>query len=372
MNFHVVVDLGTSFLKSVIFSPASGRVKVFDFSKISYNSNSKLDFKLKLKSLISKLKEKANFNFIVFGVGEGIGWSKIKRAVFLRKNPKSKITKKEFENMIKIAQRDVFLEAKKEFKGRKIVPVLAKIKKVMIDREEIPSPLNLQGEEIYFKIMNFYLPLDFYKRLQRIFLPFKINFSFEYIPEILSTFHLLQYSNQKNIGSKNKIFIDIGGKSTQICNARDSEIEKIYTVPFGGDDVVEKFMKDLGIKKEDLVFKGEEITVSFKKERKMRPLNIQQKIQEILKENYLQWKTRFKNIVGDFQKELSPLEVYLFGGGSNFLSKDELRRDFAKFPFRCIIKKIGPLDLRNVSNFDLDDSQATIPLIISIALLKNI
>lgn len=378
MDFYFVVDFGTSFLKSVIFSPAKDGVKVSDFSKFSYNPSSKFDLEIKLKGLISKLKGKANFNFATLGIGEGIGKGKIKRAVFLRKNPKIKITKKELEKIIKIAQRDTFFEVGKEFKGRKIIPVLAKIKKVMVDREEVLSPIGLRGEEIFFKIMNFYLPLDFYKRLKKIFLSFKINLSFEYIPEVLSNFHFLQYSNQKKtsfpkyIGSKNKIFIDIGGKSTQICNFKNGEIDKIYTVPLGGDEIVEKFIRDFKVKKEDLIFRGGEITVGFKKGREMPLFNIQQRIQEILKENYQEWKIRFQDIVEDFEKEYLPLEIYLFGGGSYFLSLEKLRKDLAKFPCRCIIKKISPLDLKSILNFDLDDSQATIPLLICINSFQKI
>lgn len=362
----LAIDLGTSFLKSILFSIEREKLNFFDFLKTPYDPKSRKDFKLKLKELI--LKENLNFNSVIIGVGEGVGKGKIKEKNFLRKRPGRPIKSGEFERMIKSIQEESFFEAKEEFKNQEIFQVSARVKKVMIDGKETSSPIGACGERVFLKIINLYLPEDFYKEIKNIFLSLKIkSFSFEYIPEILNNFPL-QYVLRKNsslkyIGSKFKIFIDVGGENTQISFSREGELLKVKEIPFGGNHFIKKIIKTLKIKKEDLSLEEGEDIIRFKI-RKETPLpKIEKEIKEILYSELREWEQKIIPTMGYFKKENFPKEIYLFGGGSGLLLFNKLKRDFSKLLFPCIIKRVKPLDLKDI-NFRSEDFQATIPFLI--------
>ena len=240
----LVIDLGTTFLKGISFLPENKGIKILDFLKVPYDPQSKINLKDKLRGLVLALKKKKKLKFksLIIGVGEGIGKGKIKEISLLRKKSQSSITSTEFKKILQKAQKESFLEVQKEFNRKKIIVIYPKIKKIIIDDQYVQDPIGMPAKEISLKVINFYLPLDFYGTLKRVFLSLKIKPLFYYTPDIIS-------SVMPSLKKGSNIFIDIGGKNTQISLFKNDEIEEIKDFPIGGENFIERISKSLKIEK---------------------------------------------------------------------------------------------------------------------------
>lgn len=376
LNPLLILDFGTSFLKGVSFakifpasSPRDEEGKVLDFVKVSYHPSG-VDLEEKLIKLILTLeeKEKVFFNSVVIGVGEGIGRGKIKKVSFLRKCPSRPISSVEFNKMIESCQKDSFLEVQKEFDqedlfGELYHPklVFAEIKKAIIDNVPVLSPVGNPGRVVTLKIINFYLPSNFYEVLEKSFSKLKMKFiSFEYIPDIFPSALMLPNNNRK-------MFVDVGGENTQIFLSGEDGIETVKEFSLGGEFLLEEVSKKLRIKKEILSAIGQGIKKGFFSPR------IEKEIEKILYSQYKIWEEKLALTIRQLSDSFSlPKEIYLFGGGSSFLNFNELEKRFANSPFCSIIKTIIPSFFRNiVTDEEQDNFQLTVPLSLCNAVIKG-
>lgn len=309
----LALDFGTSFLKAVLFFPED--LKILNILKIPYDPNSQFSVEERLGKIISFLEKKQKNwlaregrpFFSILGIGENPGKGKIKTKTFLRKNPKKEIKPSEFEGFLKEIQKESFLETKDDFEEKKFLLVSAKIKKVKVDDWQVSNPLSLLGKTIFLKIINLYLKKDFYQSIRNVFSYFKIKpLCFCYIPDI--------FPSALNDFKSSGIFIDVGGKNTQIFLVT-SELEIIKEIPIGGENFT-----------------------------------------------YQSWEEKIISTISEFLslKRNLPKDLYLFGGGSQFVARYHL----IKLPFSFIIKRVTPLDLKNIRERIADNFQTTVPLAI--------
>jgi len=366
----LAIDLGTSYLKSVAFLLEKRGIKVLNFTKVVYTPDLIDDFEEKIKEMILGIKGRYDFNLAVIGSGEGIGKGSINRSVFLRRSYLSPITKNELKEITRDAQRKSFIKTEKEIGNKKFFLASAKIKNITIDGHQTFSPIGLTGKKLSLEIVNFYLPLKIYQSLKKSLFSLNIKeLSFEYIPWILPNV-LFDYAVEdklpfRQIGSKTKFFIDVGGRNSQISIMEKGEIEKVMEVNFGGNHFIERIAAKLKIEPDQLFFERKENILEFKIKKDSITNESQQKIiQEVLEESNRVWREKIIVALENHEQKRSTIEIYLFGGGSNFLFLEEFKKEFAKKSFHCIIKKITPLDLKYIFNFNSSDPQATIPLLI--------
>ena len=376
-KLDLVIDLGTSFLKIIAFFPEGKGLRVFKFSKVDYNPIFLKDLEKKVKKLISDLKGRYDFGSLLIGAGEGIGKGKIEKGNFLRKFPLVPLREEELKESIKNIQKKSLYEVERTSRRKKFFLVLAKIENVSIDGRKVSWPVGLTGRSISFKIINFYLPLELYQSLNKIFHSFNIErFFFEYIPEILPDF-LSDYTGKDRselgrIGSKIKFFIDIGGKNSQVLVLDNGEVEKITEITLGGNDLLRRIQNGLKVTPEEIFFKVVREKIEFEiKKTNISYSNQQRIIQEILETESQKWLEELMPILEEYRREKSPFEIYFFGGGSNFLLLDKINKELARKSFSCIIKKISPINLKGVFNFTEDDLQMTIPLLVCKTLLRK-
>lgn len=373
----LALDLGTSFLKTVTFSLEQKGVRILSFGKTSYDSKSIKSLEKKIKEILSSKKREYKINQAIIGSGEGVGKGGINKDIFFRKSYSSPISKSELGEFIKNSQKKSFFQKAEELNNESFFLVSAKIKNIVIDGRLTFSPIGKTGRKIYLEIVNFYLPLKIYQSLKKILSSLNIeNYSFEYIPSLLPNI-LFEYTDgrgplTRKIGSKVKFFIDIGGKSTQMSVLEDGEINKVIEVSFGGDYFIKRILEKLKIKLDQLsLIDNRDITEFRIRKSSISSDNRKRIIQNIFERGNKIWTEKMLLILNDYKKKDRPFEIYLFGGGSDFISLEKSQKEFARESFHCIIKRVSPLDLKHVFNFDSKDSQATIPLLLCKNLVKS-
>ncbi|MCZ2846285.1 MAG: hypothetical protein O2U61_07335, partial [Candidatus Bathyarchaeota archaeon] len=164
----------------------------------------------------------------------------------------------------------------------------------------------------------------------------------------------------------------IGGKSTQMSVLENGEINKIIEVSFGGNYFINKILEKLKIKPDQLSLIDKRDIIEFQIRKSSISSDDQKRIiQDIFERGNKIWTKKMLSILNDYKKKDRPFEIYLLGGGSDFISLEKSQKEFARESFRCIIKRVNPLDLKHVFNFDSKDSQATIPLLLCKNLVKS-
>lgn len=357
----LAIDLGTSYLKGVSFLPQENTIRIFDFLKIPYKPYFSDDLEAKLEELISffKNEKRTDFDLIILGLGEGLARGIVKKIDFVRKKPQRPITKSEFREIIERLQKDSY-QTVQNYLNKEIILVKAAIKKIVVDNRETSSPIGIPANTITLKIINFYLPFDFSKRIERFFSKKRIKiFSVKYIPENFPDTVFDHFSPYEEKREKEKIFIDIGGENTQVYLTKGDKIEAIKDFSIGGEEFNKRIAEVLNIKKELLEELIKEI-ISKTGKGFFSPL-VERKIKEAIYYQYKLWEEELSSVLESFsifpsyEKEfyssLKPIrKLYLFGGGTDLFLFDEFRKKFTNPPYSFMIKRIGLNDFKHVRN----------------------
>lgn len=363
----LAIDLGTSYLKGVSFLPQENKVRIFDFLGIPYNPYFSNDLEAKLEELISffKNEKRTDFDSVILGLGEGLAKGVVKKINFARKRPRRPITKSEFREIIERLQKDSY-QTVQNYLNKKIILVKAAIKNIVVDNWETLSPIGIPANTITLKIINFYLPFDFSKRIEKFFSKKRIKiFSVKYIPEDFPDTILDYFSPYEEKREKEKIFIDIGGENTQVYITKGDKIETIKDFSIGGEEFNRRIAEVLNIKKE--LFRELIKEIKLKTGKGFFSPPIERKIKEAIYYQYKLWEEELSSVLENFsifpsyEKEFySPLKpirrLYLFGGGTDLFFFDEFRKKFTNPPYSFIIKRIGLNDFKHIRNEFLEES----------------
>jgi len=215
----------------------------------------------------------------------------------------------------------------------------ALITEIRIDGYQVTNPLGFQGKEIFLSIFNVYAPLVQLRALESI--ASRLNLE---LLSIVAEPYALTKSLNFDLGS-GAIFIDIGGRTTDIALVRRSTVEGIKSFTLAGRAFTRQLSQalDLGLAE------AEEIKVRHAY-RELSP-NVQRKIREILKENIRIWLSGVELVLEEFNQsfyqdypgskaEFFPSLILLCGGGSllpgikSALKRETIQNEWLKkFPF---------------------------------------
>lgn len=300
MKSLLAFDFGTSYLKAVIFVPRQETARIIATYQTSYNPESGENIKEKVEEAVLELKKYSNRDpeLAIVGMGGGMSRARVGKIFHKRKNSSTPIKKSELERIIKSSQEKYFWEAQKEFGNKKLVVARAEIKKTMIDSWIVRNPVGIKGERLFLKLFNFYVPNDFYENIEGAINSIGVKiFSFCYIPELFPEVFNLEKTKRATV------FVDVGGRNTEIFLLRENELEKVERIEKGGDDIF------------SVSYSGK-----FKKLSGMKGL-VESRRQL---EHYKEWQEKLFFALWDFSVYYNlSKEIYLLGGGSRFLFSDK-------------------------------------------------
>ncbi len=260
---------------------------------------------------------------------------------FQRKKAEKKIGKAEEEEIYQsiLNQENNFLEKiqKKHQQTTRVEIIKKKIIEKKISGYPVPSLLGLRGKKLNFKIL----------------IVFAFEKDLKFLKSILTSlglkkpliFHevegLIKLTKKKNI--ENRIFVDIGGRTTQIFVFKKG-LDSINEFPMGGYDFTKAItnnLKTTEAEAENLKQRmtGNQLTGSARKE-----------IEKIISPVIEDWgKTFFKTLRGKNKSFIAlPQKVSFFGGGSLL---PQLRKIVEKENFEIEGLDSNDIPLRNKTKF---------------------
>src|SRR4030042_44640 len=165
---------------------------------------------------------------------------------FRRENPKKIISREEdgeiYKKIINQAQQEISQEIFQKFG---ILPqdlhfIDCRILQRKIDGYQVNQLTGFSGQELVSRILLTFMPRNYLEEIRRVAKDLNLNNS-RLVPEAESLF--LAFFGQKVTG----IFLDIGGRSTQIFLVRNGQLKALNDFEMGGDIFSQKLSHTLGI-----------------------------------------------------------------------------------------------------------------------------
>lgn len=361
-EIYLALDIGTETIKSLIFKREGVRNIILGADLKEYYSfgiqdgvnleegvigeailevvnEARKQAKIGIKSYITFLrlpgnilKERIVFNF------------------FQRKNPKKIIDRTE-ENEInkKILNQGQQKVSQEIFQESGILPkdlhfVDFKILERKIDGYQMNQLMGASGKNLIFRTLLISLPKNYLENIKKI----TKNLSLDNLGIISEADNLNQAFSDKKITA---IFLDIGGRFTQIFLMRDGQLQALNGLEMGGENFSQKLSQVLGIDKaqtEGLKIRYSQRTLSEEVRKRMK---------EIISAGCQSWFNNLKlklNEIYQREAKILPPTVLLFGGGSLLPDIEEILNEgkWGDLPFlgQPQVRLIFPKDLKNIEN----------------------
>ena len=314
----LVLDIGTEAVKTLILEKYKDKIIIsaaaleyFDSYGLFDSKNFEAEIiKKTISKTIQDLETKRLPENVFFGLPANILKVKILLQSVKRKNSKALIDKKEAESVCQ----EVLNEAQKIVSqlildesgilAKDLHFISLKILEIKIDGYQVPTLQGYSGENLVFRVLTISLPKDYFKDIEGIARTLHLkNFTILHPAQSLPLVHLPK--------SENSIFLDVGGKTTQIVLIKDGKLEKIESFEGGGEAFSQIISQDLGIRERD----GKELKERYSN--KLLSIEAKNKIREILAKPQREWYENLKSKIKEINPTgLLPPTLFLFGGGS--------------------------------------------------------
>jgi cell division ATPase FtsA len=369
-EIFLAIDIGTEAVKSLIFKKEDNKniilgkgLEYFEEAESFKN----LDFpeeilKKTIAGAVEQVSKIAKPKNIFLGLPANVLIAKIVNQNFERKNPKEPISQSEKEKIEEEIFRCVKNKIAREFSQKTgLLPQdfhfsNLKILETKIDGYEVPSILNLSGRNLEFKVLAVFLSKYQLEKIKRICQNLNLK--------ILKISHLAENLNQLFPEEKiNAIYLDIGGKTTNIFLVEKGKLTGISQFNQGGINFTEKIYRQLGLSFSDARILKENYSQSILSEK------VQKRVKEIFSDVLQGWFENLKENLKKFPQKLLPANFFLFGGGSLLPDISEILETGNFSPLTFISKPkieiIYPQKLKNIEDKNqILNSPQDIPLIL--------
>lgn len=346
-NYLLALDIGTEFVKALIFKPNKAKRRGFVLGIGRQRQNpfhmqagavSDIDgVVLACQAAIEKAVAMAGGRpqEVIMGIAGELVKGSTTSFIYKRPRPHEKIDLPELKNIIQKIQWKAFDQVRSQLAeqtGRSEIEIKlinALITDIRIDGYQITNPLGFQGRQVYLSIFNVYAPLIHLGALQTI----ASNLDLDLLSIAAEPYAIARCSDIKS--DSGAIFIDIGGGTTDVALVRRSGVEETKSLALAGRAFTKRLAQKLGASLEE----AETIKIKYAK-RQLSPVATR-RIREILKKDIEIWLAGVELVLEEFdQKEALPCSVLLCGGGSllpemeRILSKGTIKNQWqSKFPF---------------------------------------
>jgi len=353
----LALDIGAETVKTLVFRK-EGQKKIILCQTLEYFEEPELfenlDFPEEiLEKTISRVIDqipkivKLKPKNIFLGLPTNILIAKIVSQNFERKTPKEPISQSENKKIGEEIFRCVRNKITQEFSQKTgLLPQdfhfsNFKILETKIDGYEVPSILNLSGQNLEFKVLAVFLSRFQLEKIERI----RQNLNLK-ILKIVHPAENLDYlfPNEKI----NAVYLDIGGKITNIFLVEKGKLTGISQFKQGGINFTEKIYRQLGISFSEARILKENYSQSLLSEK------VQKRVKEIFSDVLQSWFENLKENLKNFPQKLLPANFFLFGGGSLLPDISEILEngDWANLTFisKPKIEIIYPQKLKDVKD----------------------
>ncbi|HDZ54399.1 MAG TPA: hypothetical protein ENI19_01330 [Candidatus Nealsonbacteria bacterium] len=361
-EIFLALDIGTEAIKSLIFTKEKEKNIILgadlkEYYRLGIQDGADLDkevMKEAILEVVSQAKKQAKTEMkeclILWRLPGNILKEKIVLNSFQRKNPKKIIDQEEedeiYHKIINQTQQEV---SQGVFQESGILPkdihfIDFKILERKMDGYQINQLTGISGQNLVFRILFTFLAKNYLENVKKI----TKDLGLERLKIVSEAENLcLAFSSQKITA----VFLDIGGKFTQIVSMKEGKLQTLSGFEMGGEIFSQKLSQILGITKiraEDLKIRYAQRTLSEE---------VRKRISEILLYDCRSWFSNLKLKLREIsrgEEKILPQTILLFGGGSLLPEIEEILagEEWDDLPFlnRPQVKFISPKDLKNIED----------------------
>ena len=360
-EMFLVLDIGTEAIKSLIFKREKGKKIIIGTDLRNYylaglSDGKDLDkaaMKKIIPDIINRVQEKAGVK-----KGEMISFlslsgyiliEKVLPSYFQREDQKKVINQEEEKKIYQKLTKEALTKISQEVSSKLgIMPkdlqlLNFKVLQQKIDGYEVNQLLGCSGSNLEIRFLFICLPKNYLEKVNRLAKNLKLdNLKLVSEAESLSS----AFSQQKT----SAIFLDVGGKSTQIFLMKEGKLKSVNIFDIGGENFSQRLSQALGMTRAQ----AEDLKIRYS----MRTLSeeVRGSIRETLSFTCQLWLNEFKKILRedtDKKREILPPTIYLFGGGSQLPEIEEILsgENWEDLPF-LDYPQIKTLSLKNFKNIE--------------------
>jgi len=337
---EIVLDIGTEAVKGMIFQKNNSEVSILAQAIEYYDRYTvfltsffeKEIMKRTILKVIEKLKSQTSFQFdsVILNLPPDVFIAKVARINY--KTKEERITKEKGEKIFQEVEREAIKRiGESNFKERGVLPhhlqfLKIKILEKRINGYVVPEILNYEGEDLEFKVLGIFLPREY---LNSFFSPVLILKEMKVRRFIIS--HLVEglinlIPNPLNL--EEAVFLDIGGKITQIFLLEDKSLKEIAEVNLGGKEMSQIFSEILGLGEDEARVLKERYSKGELSESSRKV------IKEFLEKAVKIWCNKLKEKLLEINFGVFPEKIFIFGGGALLPEiKEKLEREGAQVSF---------------------------------------
>ncbi len=319
-NLGLALDIGTEFVKALIFEVKGGKVEVIGVGrKRQHLGDMQGGMVRNIQGVIQTSEQaieeaekeaQAKADKAILGIAGELVKGLVTVVHYERADPEKEITFKELAKIIQRVQEEAFEEARKTLAEETGYPsievklVNSAITEVKIDGYKVTNPLGFKGKKMEVGIFNAFAPLVHYGALQTI----ADELGLDLLSVAVEPFAVAKAFAEE--GDYSAIFVDVGGGTTDVAVVRKGGIEGTKMFALGG----RAFSNRLAT----------EFSLSFSEAEKLKlrysagtlEPALKKKVKKALKEDVQVWAEGLNLALAEFGEELLPSKLYLCGGGS--------------------------------------------------------
>lgn len=361
-NYGIALDVGTEFVKTLVFKVEAGKAIILGKSRIHQDlkdmqSGSITDIAGVIANCSKSIEEacemaKITPDKVIMGIAGELVKGNTTEIVYSRKNPEKKIDAKELKDIMKKVQEKAFGQIQNQIAwetGKDEIDIRlvnAAIVDVKIDRHAVSNPIGFTGSNIKVGVYNAFAPMIYLRALETV----AENLGLDLIGIAAEPYAVAKCTGVEAGADFSAIFIDVGGGTTDVAVVRGGGLEGTKTFAIGGRAFTKRISRELNIS----FTNAEEAKISYSEgdleERK------KEKIEKILAEDIKIWISGVRMVLKEFgDSELLPSKILLCGGGTLLPEvKKSLETNgwweelaFSKEPK---IEHIKPRDVENITD----------------------
>lgn len=360
-NSAISLDIGTEFVKSIIFDVKDDKAEVVGVGRARQglthiSAGTVTDIHGVIKTCEKSLEQAAQMagklpDQVIIGIAGELVKGSTTTIKYTRPKPRTKITMKELQDIITRVQRRAFDRMRSIMaweSGHSEIDVKlvnAAIVDVRIDGYKVTNPLGFQGKEIQIGVFNAFAPIVHLGALQTI----AENLDLDLLSITAEPYAVARSMGPEEGIEFSAIFIDIGGGTTDIAVVSNGGVVGTKMFALGGRAFTKRIAHVLNISFSD----AEELKLAYSKG-KISSGEKKKAIEQAIKADCDVWISGVELTLSEFKNvDLLPSRILMCGGGSELPQITEILKNkkWAKnIPFsrKPTVNFIRPKNVANV------------------------
>lgn len=328
---HLTLDIGTEFIKTVLFRRVNGEVQVIGYDRAPQKHNAMQGAMIINLNNVIDVVDMAVGKTIAMAhevTGEedipiptsvilGIAGELVKGVVIEvnieRDDPDKVINEREVAEVIEQIKKQAFQDAVADIakdtgvKTDQIAEIETAVNSVYIDGNKVDSPIGFRGKELTYKVYSTFAPKIHLNSIRDVAKALRLQVDGVYV----QPYALAMGVQQARTERFNGIFIDIGGGTTDVAIVEHGAIVGTRMFAYGGRVFTKRLEQDLKI---DYIA-AEQMKIDYS-DQKLDKADTA-KVKKALKKDISLWVQGVEIALAEFAEVGSfPTNIYLCGGGA--------------------------------------------------------